>query len=508
MTSKSIASLLKTAGFIQTDVGQFSYVKQIGQGGNGCVFHFQKGGSNFAIKFLLSEGGDKEARFKDEFFCASLVKGCSNIARNYHFDVVVLDQRNYFCVVMPLYKGHLVRPKAGGLSADEVSEVAWRLFRHVAEGLRHLHEANVLHRDIKPQNIFISDDGADFIVGDLGIAKFDPTIYPREAETETGDRLANFKFSAPEQSETGAVLTPACDIYALGQLLHWYMTGQVVKGVGRTRFSGAGSSEEMILLDEIVEKCVRSEAAHRFQSISEIYTFIESKERRDPWDAIHRLDDCIRRSFPKVRDVVSTTDLKEISRFFSNFNNSIGREDYWFMSIDGSDNYCPSISALEGERWAFGEAEIELDALIVCRHPSIYGNFFLLIVRPGSPFPLVDASGQPIARDLRGDWAIDAAVMRPDGHYIEESEVSNGYYDNGEAIVPAHPCEFRSRVRHLKPYAYIVGVYGTVLNEGPREITTEFLSDVLVAGNVSAERLKKYFADGRRHLSQRIAAYL
>lgn len=503
----SIASALKAGKYIQTDVGQFDFVKQIGQGGNSYVFHFKKGESDFAIKFLLSDGGDKEARFKDEYFCANLIPPCPHIAKAYHFDVVVIDNCPYFCVVMPLYKGHLTRPTADDISAEHVAEAAWNLFSHVAEGLRHLHDSNVLHRDIKPQNVFISEDGKRYIVGDLGIAKFDSHAFPREAESEVGDRLANYKFSAPEQSESGVELTPACDIYALGQLLHWYMTGQVVKGVGRTRFSNADSPKKVVLLDEIVERCVSNEAAHRFQSVGSIYEYIEKRKVRDPWDAIRRLDGCIRRSFPKIRDIVSTSDPRNIGRFLAHFSDGIHREDYWFMSLEGGDNECGPITEVDSGRWLLGEVEVEVDALIVCRHQSIYKNVFVLLVRPSAPFLLVDSSGRAIARTFSGDESIDVGILRPDGQYIEESEVANGYYDDGSNIIVAHPADYRIRVRHLVPYAYIVGVRGTVLNEGPREITTEFLADVLAAGSISAGRLKQYFAAGRPYLAQSILAY-
>ena len=88
MPKSSLNKSLKDQDSLQTDIGDFTYARSLGEGGNSFVFLFEKEGMSFAIKFLKPCEQDKIKRFKDEYFCAMQIPSHRNIAQAYHFDSV------------------------------------------------------------------------------------------------------------------------------------------------------------------------------------------------------------------------------------------------------------------------------------------------------------------------------------------------------------------------------------------------------------------------------------
>src|SRR3712207_3619593 len=115
----------------------------------------------------------------------------------------------------------------GALPARKAAAVALQ----IAEALRAAHEQGVIHRDIKPHNILITDSG-NVKVGDFGIVR------AAEATTisDLGDILGSVKYMSPEQA-MGEPVGPASDLYSLGVVLYEMLTGRVPYE--------AGTAEEM-----------------------------------------------------------------------------------------------------------------------------------------------------------------------------------------------------------------------------------------------------------------------
>ncbi|NOY08696.1 MAG: protein kinase [Spirochaetes bacterium] len=92
----------------------------------------------------------------------------------------------------------------------------------------------MIHRDLKPENIFIINN--KITIGDFDIAKFSDNRI-KLVETKKGERLANYYFLAPEQSEKGfKEITEQADWYALGQIIHWMILGRTLRGQSQINF--------------------------------------------------------------------------------------------------------------------------------------------------------------------------------------------------------------------------------------------------------------------------------
>lgn len=101
-----------------------------------------------------------------------------------------------------------------------------RLFMRICEGVGHMHENGVIHRDLKPNNIFLRDDKRTPVVGDLGLCLI---MEQEERLTEMTEAVGARLFMAPEL-EDGRYedAKPVADIYSLGKILYWLASNKVI----------------------------------------------------------------------------------------------------------------------------------------------------------------------------------------------------------------------------------------------------------------------------------------
>ncbi len=105
-----------------------------------------------------------------------------------------------------------------------------------AEALQRIHDYRVVHRDIKPHNIFVEFGGRSVSIGDFGISSI------VDERTLTGGAALSVDYAAPEAFSTGGS-GQSGDIYSLGATLYYMIAGEVpfpVKAEGRARFAAAG----------------------------------------------------------------------------------------------------------------------------------------------------------------------------------------------------------------------------------------------------------------------------
>jgi serine/threonine protein kinase len=185
----------------------------LGEGATGLVYRASGG---VAVKILRPERAGEQvprARFLREARVAGRIDSRHVVPI---LEVGELEEGAY--LVMPLYAESLAARlrSSGPLDVDETADLAAQLGR----GLDALHTAGIVHRDVKPSNVLLDDDGVAALA-DFGLARAaDSTRLTRE-----GQVLGSLHYLAPELIE-GTEATPASDIYALGCLLYESLVGE------------------------------------------------------------------------------------------------------------------------------------------------------------------------------------------------------------------------------------------------------------------------------------------
>jgi serine/threonine protein kinase len=206
-------------------IGPYQILELISQGGMGAVYLAERNDAEFkqrvAIK-LIKRGMDTEfvmSRFRDERQILAALNHPS-IARLLDGGTTS-DGRPYF--VMEYIKGKPITEYADEQRLSTVERLS--LFKEVCAAVHYAHQNLVIHRDIKPLNILVTDDGALKLL-DFGIAKLlNPEIAGHSLEvTAVGIRLMTPEYASPEQVK-GEPVTMASDIYSLGVLLYELLTG-------------------------------------------------------------------------------------------------------------------------------------------------------------------------------------------------------------------------------------------------------------------------------------------
>ncbi|MFJ4534241.1 protein kinase domain-containing protein [Streptomyces nigrescens] len=242
--------------------GQYRLEARLGSGGMGVV-HLARSSSGLllAVKVIHAEfAQDPEfrGRFRQEVAAARRVSGA--------FTAPVVDadpdaERPWMATLHipgPTLSDHVKRN--GPLAVDEVR----RLASGLAEALRDIHRAGVVHRDLKPGNVLLATDGPKVI--DFGISR------PSDSEmrTETGKLIGTPPFMAPEQFQRPREVGPAADVFALGSVLVHAATGRgpfdsespylVAYQVVHDEADLAGVPPELVPL---VESCLAKDPADR-----------------------------------------------------------------------------------------------------------------------------------------------------------------------------------------------------------------------------------------------------
>ncbi|MFG2194762.1 serine/threonine-protein kinase [Streptomyces sp. NPDC048639] len=198
--------------------GQYRLEARLGSGGMGVV-HLARSASGLqlAVKVVHTEfAADDEfrARFRQEVAAARRVSGA--------FTAPVVDadpdaERPWMATLYipgPTLSDQVKRN--GPLALPEVR----RLAAGLAEALRDIHRAGVVHRDLKPGNVLLSEGGPKVI--DFGISRPSDSAL----RTETGKLIGTPPFMAPEQFQRPRSVGPAADVFALGSVLVHAATGR------------------------------------------------------------------------------------------------------------------------------------------------------------------------------------------------------------------------------------------------------------------------------------------
>ena len=200
---------------------RYRIVKLVGQGGFGAVYRAWDLSLLQPVALKENSGGGAEAQrqFERE---AQLLAGLRHANLPRVIDHFVLPGQGQY-LVMDFIEGKSLSDllaECGGPLA-EAEALPW--IRQVAEALEYLHTRTppIIHRDIKPDNVIVTQEGRAILV-DFGISK----VYEASKSTTIGARAVTPGYSPPEQYGRGKT-DPRSDVYALGATLYTLLTGQI-----------------------------------------------------------------------------------------------------------------------------------------------------------------------------------------------------------------------------------------------------------------------------------------
>lgn len=258
-------------------INGFKIVRKIGQGGMGIVFEAidEKTGDIRAIKVLHSSRHFDPAsirRFEKEKEAVALLRH-DNVVRSFPCDDPTM-------IVMERLEGK----NLAEINVPLPIEQACNIIIQAAKGLSFAHQNGIVHRDIKPSNIFITNDGTVKIL-DLGLIKT-LTQEPGSLHTQTDHITGTLNYLSPEQILTPSKVEQRSDIYSLGCVFYFLLTGtapftgttgEILTSHARDKVPSVRKFRTDIprSLTGILNKMLEKEPSKRQQSMSEVIGAIQ-----------------------------------------------------------------------------------------------------------------------------------------------------------------------------------------------------------------------------------------
>ncbi len=280
---------------IDTTLGRYRIVEQIGAGGMGVVYraHDERLDRDVAIKVLpesVAQDPDRTGRFEREARAVAKLDH-PNILAIHDFGI----ERGVTYAVMELLEGESLREliSDGGLTTKRAVEYAGS----IAEGLAAAHEKGIVHRDLKPENVHLTADGRVKIL-DFGLAKLaerdqQPGAGSDSATqlllTEPGTVMGTIGYMAPEQLR-GKPADGRSDIFAFGCMLYEMLSGNRAFAGDTSHEIGAAIlqqdppplSETGTDLERVVRRCLEKRPEDRFQSARDLAFALEASAGSAP----------------------------------------------------------------------------------------------------------------------------------------------------------------------------------------------------------------------------------
>ncbi len=277
-------------------IGQYEITEHLGRGGMADVYKAIHPGLsvNRAIKVIRPElvtSDDFRVRFKKEAHTVAELRH-PNIVQVHDFGL----QDDSFYMVMEFVEGKNLKQLLEAEGRIRPIERALKIVSQVAAALEYAHEHDLVHRDIKPDNIMLREEDGSAVLMDFGIAKL---LTADTQLTQKGLGIGTPAYIAPEQATAQADIGPAADIYSLSIVLYEMLTGQVpfvadtpmaviLQAINEPlhppREVCPEISEE---LEQVIFKGTAKNPAERFSSAGEFRTALERLLREEDQNATY-----------------------------------------------------------------------------------------------------------------------------------------------------------------------------------------------------------------------------
>jgi len=201
--------------------GQYELLGEVARGGMGVVYRARQRGLDrlVALKMVLGISGESESalqRFMIEARAAASLDH-PNVVPIY--DSGEVDGKLFF--TMALVEGPNLK---GFVETNGIPSIPHTisLFAQIVAGVAHAHAAGIIHRDLKPANVLMDKDGRPRVT-DFGLAKKSSS---NSELTGTGQIMGTPAYMPPEQARDSKDVGPPADVYSLGAILYYLMTGR------------------------------------------------------------------------------------------------------------------------------------------------------------------------------------------------------------------------------------------------------------------------------------------
>jgi serine/threonine protein kinase len=205
-----------------TRFGEYELLGEVARGGMGVVYKARKRGLDrvVALKMVLGlqQTGTSAARFKQEADATAKLDHPNVVPI---FDYGEIDGRLFF--TMPFVNGPSLKALVEREGVPTIPK-ALALFAQIVAGVAQAHRHGIVHRDLKPANVLVDPDGRPR-VADFGLAK-QTADADRPNMTGTGQIMGTPAYMSPEQARDSKDVSAAADVYSLGAVLFFLLTGR------------------------------------------------------------------------------------------------------------------------------------------------------------------------------------------------------------------------------------------------------------------------------------------
>ncbi len=294
--SEAFGSYVSDNALMPSTIGSYRILSVLGRGGMGVVYEAEQQTPRRAVALKVIRG----ERYVDAPYLRLFQREAQTLARLRHSGIASIyesgctdDGHHFFA--MELVRGEPLHLFVQKNSLERLGRLG--LFRQVCEAINYAHQRGVIHRDLKPGNIMVTDDGKPKVL-DFGLARItDTDVAAATLVTEVGRIQGTLSYMSPEQSRGNTdEIDLRSDVYSLGVVLYQLLTNRLPHDFTHSALHDAvrtlcdvppvrpGHLDHSLRgdLETIVLKALAKQPSERYQSAAALADDIERFERNQP----------------------------------------------------------------------------------------------------------------------------------------------------------------------------------------------------------------------------------